>query len=295
MSFVRNVYPVLLISLSIFTGCLSNPFGEDDIDSGNRKIGGRVQLSDGLDPEGVYVWLEGINIGTHTDAEGDFALTLPTPASQNSAGGLTGIFDVYFYVANYNLVVKPVAVQNGTFIYSNGELNSEGDFQRDIFMSRSLQIKVTLVPDTIDITNGSLLRTVVELQAVQGQVRVFWPLTVGDYLAPLLFRNKDTEELFVLNNTIAGLEGGPGVDSERMTIDSRPRAREFIASIDPGELTAGDYEVIPYLFIENDAVPDELLESIVDNMNEIDADYLDFPIKIEGGELVIVKAEPPIN
>lgn len=288
MRLVKNVSIVLLISLNFITGCLSNPFGNEDIDSGKRKIAGQVRLSGGFDPDGVYVWLEGMNIGTRTDSSGNFTLTLPTPASQNSSGGVSGIFNVFFYMANYNLVTKPVAVRDGSFIYSNGELNSKGEFQSDIFLTRALDIDVALVPDTADITNGLLVRTIVTLQAIQREIRVFFPLKVGDYLAPVLFRNKDTGELFVLSSVIAGLEGGPGVDSDHLTIDVRPRVREFVTSIEPKEISLGRYEVIPYLFVENDAVPDELIESIIANMDEIDADYLKFPIKRTGGDLVVI-------
>lgn len=272
---------VLGFGLYLFSGCTSNPFGDDDITGGNRTISGKVTLSEGFSPEGVYVWLEGLDIGTTTNADGNFEIVLPPSSVQ----GVTGVFNVYFYVANFNPAIKPVAVRNGEFLYSNGELNSKGEFQSTIFLTQSLRIDIDVEPDTLNLeSSGSLASARITLAAVSAEVSVFWPLTVGDHLAPLLFRNKDTGELFVLDSVVGGFE-----NNDTLTILQSPRTRLLVASVEPAELSAGHYEVMPYLFVENDDVPEKLLESIVDEIGEIDEDYLNVPFKRTGGELLVIK------
>ena len=109
----------VLLTLS---GCTWNPFGEEEISSGYREISGNVQLNDGSNPDGIYVWLEGFNAGTYTDGTGQFSLTLP----QSGSSGLSGVYKLYCYVANYELDYAQVVIQDGEFAYSRGDINKEG-------------------------------------------------------------------------------------------------------------------------------------------------------------------------
>ena len=75
-----------LLSIFLFSGCTGSPFSDNEIPQETRRITGKVEISDNThSPEGVYVWLGGFDIGTFTDQDGEFEITLPSTA-QNSGG-----------------------------------------------------------------------------------------------------------------------------------------------------------------------------------------------------------------
>ena len=140
----------LLLSTFIFFACTGNPFSDDEISPGNRQISGKVEVSGNQNPEGVYVWLEGFNIGTRTDEQGCFQLTLPMPASQGgSAEGVAGAFNLYYYVANFNLESTRVLTRNGSFVYSQGDINSKGELNNPKFLFQNLQIRTRVTPSSL--------------------------------------------------------------------------------------------------------------------------------------------------
>ncbi|MCI0698440.1 hypothetical protein L0337_41385 [candidate division KSB1 bacterium] len=111
------------ICLLVVGGCTSNPFGGDEITGGNRQISGNLILKDKSSPESVYVWLEGFGLNAWTNNRGEFKINLPPPASQGPAGGVDGVFALYFYLANYSLQSTTVIVDlNIPFRRTNGRL-----------------------------------------------------------------------------------------------------------------------------------------------------------------------------
>lgn len=277
----------IVIGLSGLSGCTSNPFGDNEISGGDRIVSGVVQLSEELNPlQGVYVWLESFNIGTKTDEQGNFRIELPPPSSQSS-GGASGVFNLYFYIANFNLVTKPVVVKDGVFVYSQGEINGDGEFIHPIFLTRVLSIFTEMTPDTVDADSGGLIRADVRLQAIEDTVTVFFPLMVGEYIAPLIFKNIDIDTVFVIHDFVfAGFES-----SDLLVIDEDSRTRTFVRWLAPGDLPVGKYEVIPYLFVRHDNVPDELINSIGQEVEEIGPNYLNIPFMREGGQFVVEKSK----
>ncbi|TDI84607.1 MAG: hypothetical protein E2O79_03135 [Caldithrix sp.] len=285
---LRQCYQSIAATLLFFlilSSCTSNPFGDDDISGGNRKISGKVQLSNNLNPEGVFVWLEGLNIGTKTDAQGTFQLILPPPSSQSS-GGISGVFNIYFYMDNFDIVTKPVAVGGGLFVYSQGELNNSGEFFNAIFLFQSLSIETVMMPNIVAGDTGSVISAWVTLQAMKDTVTVFYPRTVTtaerDFLAPLLFRNVITNEVFIIEFVLAGLGFSDFID-----VTVAPITRQYVTGLSPGLLPVGKYEVIPYLFTAHDNLPNALLKTIGQNVEELGADYLKIPFIREGGQFEV--------
>ena len=82
---------VYCITLSYLIDCSENPlFKDEDISSGGSDIKGKVSLNDNSPPDNVFIWLEGFNISTYSDSQGNFLLQLP-PASNQPGGGINGI------------------------------------------------------------------------------------------------------------------------------------------------------------------------------------------------------------
>ena len=83
----------LLIPLFIFVLNCDNPFGDDEISAGHRQMHGTITFNEEKPENGAYVWLDGVKIGTFTDEQGEFSLTLP---SQSTLGSKWRA-DRYFY------------------------------------------------------------------------------------------------------------------------------------------------------------------------------------------------------
>ena len=55
----------------------------------------------------------------------------------------------------------------------------------------------------------------------------------------------------------------------------------------PGELVSGQYEVIPYINIQQKDLPEGLLQSIGENVTNYSADFLKIPFKIKNNKFQI--------
>lgn len=273
---------IIALSLTIFYSCTNNPLGENEISLGNKQIRGKVQLSNNMDPEGVYVWLEAFNIGTRTEEQGDFQITLPLQASQGN--GVTGAFNIYYYVANFNLESTQVFTRNSLFVYSQGDINSNGELNNPKFLFQNLQIITRVIPSSVSPTDFEslgeapfIVRVDVTLKATADTVVVFFPGLVKDTFGPLIFRNIDTDEIFILQSAISGF-----VESDLDTIDSVPVTRTMAIGLTQEDLPKGEYEIIPYLLIRNGGIPPLLIESLGEKVEGLSESYLDIPLRREG-------------
>ena len=273
-----------VISLMMLHGCTSNPIGDDDIFSGNRKLGGKIELNalnNNSNPEGVYLWLDGLNIGTKTDAQGEFEIILPPPGTQAS-GGISGIFNLYFYMANFKLDSISVAISDGRFVYSEGEINNRGELNRPKSLFQLLNINTIIMPDTVQIDSAGPISARFFIRALNKPVTVFFPKAVGDILGPIILKNKNTGEIFIRQSTIAGI---PLDDT--ITITNVEIERIVLFGFSPGELPKGSYEVVPYLLVRQDHIPEGLIESIGEDVEELGPNYIKIPFLREGGQLEI--------
>lgn len=282
-----NMAPLLFL-LVYFLCCTENPIGEDEIAAGKRHIRGQVRLSNNLSPEEVYVWLEGFNIATRTDAEGRFEFTLPVNSSYGNSGGIDGAFNLYYFLANFNLATTEVLVRNGEFLYGYGEINSLGELNQPKFLSRRLEVETKVRPESASITllqaSSALLRIDVILQAINDSVVVYFPGIVGDTRGPLLFRNTQTNETFIRRSRIAAF-----VPHEVDTIDSSPAFRTMVVELTPDLLPPAEYEVIPYLLVQDSEVPPQLIESLGNRVETLSPEYLSLPMKREGSRFFTMR------
>ena len=72
---MRYKYTILLF-VFLFSGCTNNPFFSDEIKT-NEKLSftGNVQLPLTNDHSDIHVYLEGLDVLTKTDRNGDFKIT----------------------------------------------------------------------------------------------------------------------------------------------------------------------------------------------------------------------------
>jgi len=265
---------------AILGACEESPLNGDISNPLNLEIRGRIALSDAGSPEGVYVWMEDTPISTVTNRDGDFVLSLP-PSASSDAVYSSGVFNLYFYIANYRLVSTPIAVQNGKFLYSRGEVNGRGELISTLFMQKLLNINTLVEPTAVTPAYSAAIKVLVTLSAVRDSVDVVFPKMLGGELGGILFRNLDTGRI---------IADAPEINLGTRVVKKIGNEPEtFLSSFDlkRGLLPVGRYEVIPFFFIEQAKMPAGLLTSISQKAEEIGPDFLKIPFRRHGGLFAI--------
>lgn len=277
----------LLLSTFIFSACTGNPFSDDEISPGTMRITGKVEVSNNRNPEGVYVWLEGFDIGTFTNQDGEFEITLPSTA-QNS-GGATGIFNLYYYLANYKLTKTELTVRSGEFVFTTGEINNKGELQRPKFIPRILDISIGLTPSTANADTSIFMKVEVVLSSETDSVTVFYPRETfngpNKLIAPLFVKNLETGTAFYVETTLAGINKEDLITIVR----GRPFVRTMLLLMGKGILSEGQYKIIPYLRVSQPDVPAELLNNLIEDIDSFGLDYLNVPFLRTNGVLSVMK------
>jgi len=288
MRTINSFMPVLLLGiyLLLFSGCTKSPLSEDKTSLGTRQIRGAVTIDDGSSPENVYVWLPGFDVGTATDANGKFLLSLPSSSGQSS---LSGVFTVYFYLANFYLDSAKVFTRDGAFVYEKGDVNKNGELSAPRRMQRLLRISTTVKRLNSVVTNEDSTVVQVSLQADVNPVTVIFPNACPDRECPdhrigaVLLRNIASNEIFVVQMS-------PGATSRHLvTVGRTPVMRTMYFSLDRVFISPAVYEVIPYLRIERGELPPGLMDSLGPDVLALGPDYLKIPFRREGGRLEVTR------
>lgn len=275
---VKKIFAACCSCVILFA-CTKSPVNSDIENPTALQIRGRVELADGASPEGIYVWLGDTPLATSTDRSGAFQVTLP-PAAPGSAVYASGIFDLFFYVANYKLASTPVVVQAGKFLYARGQIDRNGELIGTLSMQKLLNIATSLDPPVVTANYVDPINVTVTLSAVFDTVVVVFPKILGGELAALLFRNMDTGKIVAEQPEV-----GRTPVSEK--ISKTPSHFHFSFSLQNGFLPAGRYEVIPYFLIEQEAMPAGLLANISPRAAEIGPEFLKIPFRRAGGQFTV--------
>lgn len=262
------------------SSCTGNPLSDNNIQGQNTQISGNVELRDNINPEGTFVWFEGFNSSTRVNKSGDYKLFVPPNQSQGGTNGISGVFKIYFYLANYKLTNAEVAIRNGKFVYSSGDVNEDGKLPQ-IYMYRHLSIDTKISPPSV---LSNYTGTIDVDLTLQGNAPMFVeiPFTIPGQLGAILVRNVETNEIFTFRayphmSTSEIVEIGSGVVRRTLGFDLLTFT-----------LPQGKYEVIPYLIIKRNDVPSALLIKL-GNVRSFGPSYLNMPIKRTGGNFEITQ------
>jgi hypothetical protein len=277
----RNLALLSVVVLAAQLACTSNPFGDEEIKRPNYKtISGHLDLNDNATPDDIYVWLGGTALGTRTDRNGDFQLTLPPSGNAGSVNS-SGIFNLYFYVANYKLSSATVVTHNDEFLFGQGDLDARGHVFGTRHLAKLLHIRTQAFPGSVRADYAGPIDILMTLQATLDSVTVVLPKVVGGLLGGIVLKKKDTGQAFY---------SIPDIDAKTRLIariGTDPRSWRMVLNLHRGQFPPGRYEIIPYMFVQQEEVSAALLQSLGPNVEEISEDFLKIPYKRENGELAI--------
>lgn len=284
MKFTYRFFQLVLtlVLIASFNRCDSNPFSGEDTIQGTS-ITGKVTLNDGQNPSNVFVWFEPLNISARADSNGEFNMQLPSPSAQSS-GGLSGIYKLYYYMANYKIKSIDIALSGGKVQeFENNATLAKGEIPSvqlkkliDIFTSQFEIHKTETQDDSILVFFRARAQDdVVTLKTlysspfddastlrIAGLVRSLD--AENDFLRTFLYDRPGEGQLVIGNNTR---------NLHPMLVHIFQHA--YITTFPPGR-----YEFIPYLIVEQSGIPDGLLDKLGREATTFCNSYVRYPIKI---------------
>lgn len=269
----------------LLCACTHNPLSKDETIF-SHSIRGQIALSDGAVPDHALVWLRDTQISTRTLQDGSFELNIPSAAMQ-SGSSLNGEFALYFYVANYRMDSLQVVFQNGNLLFGQKGLDENGFLTRVILLYKFLDISVGLDPAIVYEGQAATVYAYVSVKALD-----VWTMARG-YFSKAAFKGDPT---FMAGFLSSGDAFTPILQPNKIysygefPIDVQTMALlPVVLTINPGEVTAGEYEIIPFLFIPQTNLPAGLLAQLGSHCRDFDPDYANMPIKIANNRLYVFK------
>ncbi|UCF65397.1 MAG: hypothetical protein JSW33_06090 [bacterium] len=261
--------------------CTENPFYKNPEEvKTQRTVTGHVLLNDQSTPDSIFVWLEEFDIGTYSDANGIFSMRLPPPEKQ-AGGGVDGIFNLFFYVSNFRIDSVRLAVKNGEFVYGSADINSQGVLIQPVVLQKLLEIETVVSPDTFTSCYDKFVIVKLRLKAFFPQVNIAALTDYEQNISGIILKRNRSEEALVtiIRSHMSQL-------NTQITISG---FKEYISyyKYDYCSFPAGDYEIIPFLWVEQPTIPPELFENLGISPHQISLDYLRIPVKRQGGEFRI--------
>ena len=272
---------ILTSFILVLTACTKNPLSDDDISLVQRTtVKGKIQLSDNSTPVNVFIWLEGLEVSTYSNANGNFTLTLPAPQTQ-PGGGLTGDYMLYYYLGNYEYATSSVSIVDGYFRFGEQDIADNGSIKQTIQLQKLLRIETTIVPprmnvgDTLDVTIS------ISLRALSGPVKVETLKENTDFVLAIFFRpqEKPIEDVLQLPCNLQPQE-------ETIQLSKKWYVNLYTHWIHIPEEQAV-YDIVPYLRVIQDGLPDALIQSISPNADKYNYEYLHIPYKWNLGQFSV--------
>lgn len=274
---------VICLGFLIFSlQCTENPFFSDSsIDS--RSLFGEVTLDDGQIPSDVFIWFEPFDISTRTDISGKFSMKLPSPSEQ-AAGGLTGIFKLYYYVANYKIFYQEVAISGGKVQRSQDYTALlEGEVP-PVRLEKILDINTTSFALSRLENRDWSIETRFTVRAIQDNVTIetIQSIPFGDskmqYIGGLVYsvdENNPFEQTFLFENPSLGHHTASFAVGSG-TLHLLP----MVAHISQWSFHPGHYTFKPFILVRQPGIPLGLLDNLGRQNMKFSTDYVNYPLKI---------------
>ena len=268
--------------------CTNNPFSNEEGIS-NNTIRGTVELSDGASPKDVHVWFEPFGISARTDENGSFELTLP-PHSEQGGGGVNGIFNLYFYVANYGLTSVEVILFNGTLKFPTEVFNRKGEIADNVRLVKILSIEASLSSSSFTENREDSIEVTLTAQATVDPIEVTAafsnPLSQGDPQFIVGFiRKANGDQNFCMSIYRENRQHRTaGFQIDKQQIELFP----LVIYNKPGALSPGEYEFIPHLQVHQKNIPLGLTESLDNDAGNLCRGFFNIPLKVKNNRFRVL-------
>jgi len=278
---------ILFTIFITLVSCTENPFGGEK-KMANRTISGHVKL-DKVDfypkgyHNGVLVWSEGLGLQATTDIDGSFELTLPA-SSESSSGAITdGDYTLQFFLGNYKLSSITITFAAGQVVNDEKVINLEGELRRDVTLTRLAGVHTNVYPPII--TSGFDSDIITKVQITPDKTDIYFHLrkvVTRDFsiYTGLLIREADSKKLAYTVDIDTASSMKEYIDRPSQTLD-------FVFNYTDVNLPSGIYEVIPYLVLDRDDIPETILKTLGSGYDSFSQNYFKYPFYRTGGELVI--------
>jgi hypothetical protein len=267
---------LLALCLIIFA-CTTNPFFEDKIKSYDKQnIKGNVVLQGEKNNAGIVVYLEEFEIFTKTDKNGDFKITIP-PAYTQPGTGITGLFKIYYYVANYKLQQSTVFINRGEFVFGEAALTDEGVIRDRLILQKLLDIRTDVNPLKIKNNFTGMVKVEVFIRNRVDSVIVFTHLSKTKELSSIYLTSNDTVHLInKASNLVSVVIDTPRVWN--MYVDWRIHGKPILPD---------NYKVIPFISVYQYEIPEKLLDYFNAGTIRFTKDFLSIPYRRKSGKLKV--------
>lgn len=269
--------------------CTQNPFDDQAEITSKNKISGFIELEGAADARHVYVWLDMFDLGDFTDARGHFQLELPPP-EQQPHGGYTGQVNLYFYSANYQIDSTSLIIRRGEFLFPQGLTDEAGQLRNPVVLEKLLDVTVTVDPAAFSADDSAPVEIIVNICAARYPVEVLTTETNELEIAAFLAERVDTSEGgFFPINADAYREVFRLVENEAETWESF-----FVPA--QARLPAGEYRMLPYIWVRQRGLPRRLIESLEIPYEQFSPAYGNLPFQRHGdGFFVTTPQDSTVN
>ncbi len=261
-----KIFKLFFLVLFLILAC-DNPFGQDEISGDNSTLTGTVTVKDAPNAKGVYVWIDKINVGTFTDDDGNFTLTLPPKSTLTKTGTVTGDFDLYFYTISHELVIKKVILREGSILYGNGDVGANGKIH-DISLFRNFQVKtVPVFPLPSTAGYQFALSVASHFSTTSPGTKISIPNGNMSLLGGCFVINMETNKAYLYDLPGTGKPFVAALERQEQIWGFHPNSGDEI-------VLRTTFKTIPFVFPYYPDLPEELLSSIGVSETEINENFL---------------------
>jgi hypothetical protein len=272
---------IIILIVILVTTCTENSLFDDKMGSSDgMTLRGTLHLDKDPNPDNIYIWLGILNLGTYSDTGGNFELVLPHPENQPQKG-VSGDYSLFYYVANYKIDSSKVTLLNGKFVYNKSDINKEGVIRETITLKKLLTINASISPSTYPINYSDFIQVNLFIKNVFEPVlvQIFKWQRDNNMFTNAFFKKSEAASETIIFYRLSTLMREEEIVGERhwyMTIHT-----------DSIRLDAGYYEIIPYIKVIQEKIPEGLLKSIGEDQVFVDSTYLNLPFKRQNTFLTV--------
>jgi hypothetical protein len=275
---------IIFLLISFFS-CTSNPFWEDS-PTIEMKITGEVLTENNQTNVPVSVWLETFDLYTTTDSVGYFSFSITN--SQTPNGSMNGPVNLYFFIHNYELDSVTAYFTNGMFSKEQTNFSEDGELLNPVEMKKILSGDVILHFNKNSIQTRDTLRVSFNLEthsAVSIDTYKYILQEDGsDFHSGLFFRSLTDNETITIYRFNGTDQSGNSVEDKLRNltyVENESITWTYYLLSDSLNLSSGDYEVLPYLLVRQDQIPNGFIEALGgDSAFTLSAYFLDLPLDI---------------